>query len=115
MITSPHFRLWPQTKQTNQVTGKKIAVFGFAFKKDTGDTRETASVFVCRNLLEERAHLFVYDPKVGRYSGGLLSVFVVCCVVWMGGREAIFLWGLRLRGRGVLCIEGWSWVEGRGR
>lgn len=32
----------------------------------TGDTRETASVFVCRNLLEERAHLFVFDPKVTR-------------------------------------------------
>lgn len=52
------------SRMFNTVTGKKIAVFGFAFKKDTGDTRETASVFVCRNLLEERAHLFVYDPKV---------------------------------------------------
>lgn len=52
------------SRMFNTVTGKKIAVFGFAFKKDTGDTRETASVFVCRNLLEERAHLFVFDPKV---------------------------------------------------
>jgi UDPglucose 6-dehydrogenase len=50
----------------NTVTGKKIAVFGFAFKKDTGDTRETASAFVCRDLLEEQAKVFVYDPQVKR-------------------------------------------------
>lgn len=50
----------------NTVTGKKLAVFGFAFKKDTGDTRETASVFVCRDLLQERANLYVYDPEVTR-------------------------------------------------
>lgn len=50
----------------NTVTGKKIAAFGFAFKKDTGDTRETASAFVCRDLLEEAARVFVYDPQVTR-------------------------------------------------
>ena len=50
----------------NTVTSKKIAIFGFAFKKDTGDTRETAAAFVMRDLLEERAQLAVYDPKVTR-------------------------------------------------
>merc|ERR1712096_4475 len=50
----------------NTVTGKKITVFGFAFKKDTGDTRETASAFICRDLLEEQAKVHVYDPKVKR-------------------------------------------------
>jgi len=50
----------------NTVTGKKIAIFGFAFKKDTGDTRETAAVYVMKELLEERAMLSVYDPKVTR-------------------------------------------------
>merc|ERR1711861_43918 len=50
----------------NTVTGKKIAVFGFAFKKDTGDTRETASAFVCRDLMDESAKVHVYDPKVTR-------------------------------------------------
>ncbi|TFJ86849.1 hypothetical protein NSK_001937 [Nannochloropsis salina CCMP1776] len=54
------------SRMFNTVTGKRIAIFGFAFKKDTGDTRETASVFVCRNLLEERARLHVFDPKVTR-------------------------------------------------
>lgn len=50
----------------NTVTGKKIAIFGFAFKKDTGDTRETAAVYVMKDLLEERANLSVYDPQVQR-------------------------------------------------
>jgi len=48
----------------NTVSGKKIAILGWAFKKDTGDTRETASVFVTKHLLDERALLQVYDPKV---------------------------------------------------
>lgn len=43
---------------------KKLVIMGFAFKKDTSDTRESASIFVCRSLLEERAHLIVHDPKV---------------------------------------------------
>lgn len=46
------------------VTDKKIALFGFAFKKDTGDTRESAAIDVCRLLLEERAQIAIYDPKV---------------------------------------------------
>lgn len=46
------------------VRGKRIAVLGFAFKKDTGDTRESPAITVCRWLLEERAHLAIYDPKV---------------------------------------------------
>jgi UDPglucose 6-dehydrogenase len=48
----------------NTITGKKIAIFGFAFKKDTGDTRETASAYVMKDLLDERAYLSVYDPQV---------------------------------------------------
>jgi UDPglucose 6-dehydrogenase len=48
----------------NTVTGKRIALFGFAFKKDTGDTRESPAVFVAKALLEEGAKLRVYDPQV---------------------------------------------------
>lgn len=44
--------------------GKQIAIFGFAFKKDTGDTRETAALTVVDRLLDEGAILRVYDPKV---------------------------------------------------
>lgn len=46
------------------VTGKTITVFGYAFKKDTGDTRESASIYVCAHLFEEKAKIRVYDPKV---------------------------------------------------
>lgn len=48
----------------NTVADKKIAVFGFAFKKDTNDTRESAAINVCRDLLSEHANVSVYDPKV---------------------------------------------------
>jgi len=48
----------------NTVNGKRIAVLGFAFKKDTNDTRETPAIDVCKHLLEERAHLAIHDPKV---------------------------------------------------
>lgn len=48
----------------NTVADKKIAVLGFAFKKDTNDTRESAAINVCRDLLSEHAKVCVYDPKV---------------------------------------------------
>ena len=51
-------------KMFNTVSDKKIAIWGFAFKKDTNDTRESAAIYVCRDLLEERARLTIYDPKV---------------------------------------------------
>ncbi len=50
----------------NTVSSKKIAILGFAFKKDTNDTRETPAMYVCRDLLEEKAQLAIYDPKVSR-------------------------------------------------
>jgi UDPglucose 6-dehydrogenase len=48
----------------NTVADKKVAVFGFAFKKDTNDTRESPAIAVCRDLLAEQARITVYDPKV---------------------------------------------------
>lgn len=48
----------------NTVNGKKIAFLGWAFKKDTNDTRESAAIYVADHLLEEEAHVVVYDPKV---------------------------------------------------
>jgi len=53
-------------KMFNTVTGKKIALLGFAFKKDTGDVRETPAMFVARDLLNEQAKIHVYDPQVTR-------------------------------------------------
>ncbi len=48
----------------NTVSGKKIAFLGWAFKKDTNDTRETAAMYVADELLQDRAEIHVYDPKV---------------------------------------------------
>lgn len=48
----------------NTITGKKIALLGFAFKKDTGDTRESAAIEICRRFIEEKAQIAIYDPKV---------------------------------------------------
>ncbi|WP_250318144.1 nucleotide sugar dehydrogenase [Pedobacter sp. B4-66] len=48
----------------NTVSGKKIAFLGWAFKKDTNDTRESAAIYVADYLLNEEAELVVYDPKV---------------------------------------------------
>jgi len=48
----------------NTVSGKEIAMLGWAFKKDTNDTRESASIYVADELLNERASVKVYDPKV---------------------------------------------------
>uniref|UniRef100_A0A2R8ZIR4 UDP-glucose 6-dehydrogenase n=1 Tax=Pan paniscus TaxID=9597 RepID=A0A2R8ZIR4_PANPA len=50
----------------NTVTDKKIAILGFAFKKDTGDTRESSSIYISKYLMDEGAHLHIYDPKVPR-------------------------------------------------
>jgi UDPglucose 6-dehydrogenase len=48
----------------NTVSDKKIAILGFAFKKDTNDTRESAAIYICRDLLEEGAQISIYDPQV---------------------------------------------------
>ncbi|XP_064820644.1 UDP-glucose 6-dehydrogenase-like [Oncorhynchus masou masou] len=48
----------------NTVTGKKIALLGFSFKKDTGDTRESSSIYISKYLMDEGAKLHIYDPKV---------------------------------------------------
>ena len=48
----------------NSVADKRIAVLGFAFKKDTNDTRESPAISVVRDLLEEKANVVIYDPQV---------------------------------------------------
>lgn len=48
----------------NTVSGKKITFLGWAFKKDTNDTRESAAIYVTDDLIAEHAQIVVYDPKV---------------------------------------------------
>ena len=50
----------------NTVAGKKITFLGWAFKKDTNDTRESAAIYVADDLINEQAKIAVYDPKVSR-------------------------------------------------
>ena len=51
-------------KLFNTVAGKKIALLGWAFKKDTNDSRETPAMYVAAELLQDQADLHVYDPRV---------------------------------------------------
>jgi UDPglucose 6-dehydrogenase len=57
----------------NTISGKKIAILGFAFKKDTGDTRETPAIDVTNGLIRDRALVSVYDPQVRKGSGSRLE------------------------------------------
>ena len=50
----------------NTVSGKKLALLGFAYKKNTSDTRNSAAIDVCRALLTERAQIAVHDPRVAK-------------------------------------------------
>ena len=46
----------------NTVAGKRIALFGAAFKANTGDTRESPALAICRELLAEHADVVLTDP-----------------------------------------------------
>ena len=48
----------------NTVSDKKITFLGWAFKKDTNDTRESAAIYVAQHLVEDGAEIHIYDPKV---------------------------------------------------
>jgi len=48
----------------NTVSGKKISMLGWAFKKDTNDSRESAAIYVSDELLQDQAEIHVYDPRV---------------------------------------------------
>lgn len=51
-------------KLFGSIKNKKICILGLAFKKDTGDTRNSPSIDVIHNILNEGANISVYDPKV---------------------------------------------------
>jgi UDPglucose 6-dehydrogenase len=54
------------TSMFNTLVGKKVCLFGFAFKANTGDTRESPAIYIARRLIEEKAELVVTDPKALR-------------------------------------------------
>ena len=51
-------------KLFGNISDKKIAIFGFAFKSNTNDTRESSAIDICKNLLKEGSNLSIYDPKI---------------------------------------------------
>jgi UDPglucose 6-dehydrogenase len=53
----------------NTLAGKKICLFGFAFKADTGDTRESPAIFIAKKLVEEKAQIVITDPKALENAG----------------------------------------------
>lgn len=59
----------------NTLAGKKICLFGFAFKADTGDTRESPAFFIAKRLIEEKAELVITDPKALKNAESDLSDF----------------------------------------
>lgn len=54
------------TSMFNTLANKKICIFGFAFKADTGDTRESPAIYIAKRLIEEKAELVVTDPQALR-------------------------------------------------
>nr|WP_314898184.1 UDP-glucose 6-dehydrogenase [uncultured Flavobacterium sp.] len=66
----------------NTVSDKKITFLGWAFKKDTNDTRESAAIYVADDLINEHAKIAVYDPKVSRKK-------VLCDLDYLETRAAI--------------------------
>jgi UDPglucose 6-dehydrogenase len=59
----------------NTVSGKRISILGYAFKKDTNDARESPAIGICKRLLEEKANLAIYDPRVTKES-------ILCTLGW---------------------------------
>ena len=49
------------------ISGKKLAILGFAFKANTNDTRESAAIRICKDLIDEGANLVIHDPKVDSF------------------------------------------------
>ena len=66
--------LWQQNRIVEKIvenlfgtlSDKKIAVFGFSFKSNTNDTRESPAIKICQDLIKEGANLSIYDPKVSK-------------------------------------------------
>jgi UDPglucose 6-dehydrogenase len=50
----------------NTLSGKRMCLFGFSFKANTGDTRESPAIFIAKRLLEEKAEVVISDPKALR-------------------------------------------------
>lgn len=51
------------THFNNDLNGKKLAIWGLAFKPETDDIREAPSIYMMKSLLDRGAQLSVFDPE----------------------------------------------------
>ena len=91
------------------MTGKTIAIFGFAFKKNTGDTRESSSIYISKHLMDEEARIIIYDPQVGGWERERERERVCVCVCvhrcvgeWVGERVCVFEY--KCVERKIVCV-----------
>ena len=83
------------------VNGKNIAILGFSFKANTNDTRESPSIRISCDLLEEGAFLSIYDPKVSfsrifhKFSTDFLCLFSVVLIKSSFDRFNFLVWSLK--------------------
>lgn len=69
-------------------------MLGFAFKKNTGDTRESPAIHVAKTLLDEGAMLHIYDPKVI-----LIDENVICNMyIWLITKRFVSFFSYKGRG-----------------
>ena len=61
------------------VSSKKIVILGFSFKANTNDTRESPAIQICKNLLNEGANLYFYDPVVSKEQ--IIKEFEINCAI----------------------------------
>ncbi len=73
----------------NTVSGKKISLLGWAFKKNTNDSRESAAIYIADYLIENGAEIHVYDPKV-TYSRMLSDLNDLGTRTTVKNRESLF-------------------------
>lgn len=81
----------------NTLSNKKVAIFGFAYKKNTGDTRESAAITIVNHLVAERAKVTIYDPQVKedqvwadlRYSSDNPKMLEECVTVCKSPYDAV--------------------------
>ena len=59
------------------VSGKKITLLGWAFKKDTNDTRESAAIYIADMLIDNGAEICVYDPRLVKSRCFLIWIFLI--------------------------------------
>jgi UDPglucose 6-dehydrogenase len=79
---------------SSSLTGKKAAVLGLAFKPNTDDIREAASMVLIDKLLEEKVDITVYDPVAMENAKKILNdsvQYAHSAVDAVAGKDMVFI------------------------